>query len=87
MALGSGRLPEGPGIEIADPANPFFVSVTAAWAMTIQNSIGRLESPSNSEQALASDHISVLRIALDDALSVAERAAGAVGPRRLNPPI
>lgn len=72
---GSGLLPEGARREIADPANPVFVSVAAVWEMAIKKSIGRLEMPANLEQALASDHISVLPIGLDHALAVAELPA------------
>ena len=84
---GSVRLREGPGSEIADLANPVYVSVAAAWEMASKGLIGRLEITSNLEQALASGQISVLRIALEDALAVADRAAGAGDPRRLDPPI
>lgn len=52
--------------------NAVYVSSAAAWEMAIKKTLGRLDFPANLVEILQQDHIDVLPISLQHALSVGE---------------
>ena len=57
---------------IADPSRAVFVSVAAAWEITIKRQLGKLDAPDDLEDALERERFQHLPIAVRHALAVAE---------------
>ena len=74
------RIPTHARVAIAEPANKVLVSAATAWEMSIKHAQGKLRTPDNLQEELASDNIGALAITLEHAV-----AAGALPRHHADP--
>ena len=66
------RLPDDVRDTIAEDSHAIYLSAAAAWEMAIKKTLDRLDFPGNLEEVLQKEHIEVLPITLEHALTVAD---------------
>lgn len=55
---------------LADPDSAIYLSVAAAWEMTIKRAVGKLDTPDDLPQVLADNNIAPLPVTLAHAMQV-----------------
>ena len=59
----AGSVSQPARVRIAAPDTPVFVSIVTPWELAIKESLGKLQVPGNTREALNSDQIDLLSIA------------------------